>query len=250
MVTMPDSTNMHKDVVEPTQPNIFHIHIDAQQMPEDLSRLARQQLGFCDTNFSGHPEGYIHFEPKQHLTLKVRTREEFDTAWSKLEDMASRPDFVGYLEGEYIPVDDFIPYKPFVDLPVPFRIQRRRLTGAEQEQFRQTEFHLVYKKDESDPRLTEKLLQAGLYGAFIPKKDGEFVVLTMQGYLKDVGPLVKALKKYIEEAGGAYRCTLKEERAIKHRLFGIGTADLPEIADRIEYFPSSPSAQLLQTPRR
>jgi hypothetical protein len=220
---------------EPTQPNIFHIHIDAQRMPETLSRDVRDQLGFSDTNFSGHPPGFAHFEPTQHLTLKVNTRDEFFSIWSKLEAMISREDFVGYLEGEYIPVDDFIPYKDFVDVPVPFLIHRRRLSGADRETFRQSELHLVYKKEGSDPRLTERLLQAGLYGAYIPKKDGDFVVLTMQGYLKDIGRLAEVLKQYVEEAGGALRCTLKEERAIKHKLFGIGSTDLPEIADHVEY---------------
>ena len=223
---------------ESTQPNIFHIHIDAQSMPAELSRFAREELAFADTNFSGHPPGYVHFEPKQHLTLKVQTRREFDRVWTALEEKVSQSDFVGYLEGEYIPRDDFIPYKPHSDLPVPFQVLRRRLTGGQEEEFRQGEFHLVYKKDESDPRLTEKLLAAGLYGAFMPKADGEFVVLTMQGYVRDVGPLTEALKTYIQEAGGAYRCTLKEERAIKYTLFGVDNNDLPEIADRIEYSPN------------
>lgn len=220
---------------ESTQPNIFHIHIDAQSMPMELSRFAKEELAFADTNFSGHPPGYVHFEPKQHLTLKVKTRREFDAVWSALEKKVSQTDFVGYLEGEYIPRDDFIPYKPHSDLPVPFRVIRRRLTGGQEEEFRQGEFHLVYKKDESDPRLTEKLLAAGLYGAFMPKADGEFVVLTMQGYVRDMGPLTEAVKAYIQHAGGAFRCTLKEERAIKYTLFGVDNNDLPEIADRIEY---------------
>src|SRR5262245_27809725 len=138
---------MATQAAEPTQPNIFHIHIDAQQMPPDLSRDVRDQLGFSDTNFSGHPPGFVHFEPTQHLTLKVKTRDEFTATWSKLEAMVARPDFVGYLEGEYIPVDDYILYKAFVDLPVPFAIRRRRLSGAEHEQFRQSEIHLVYKRE-------------------------------------------------------------------------------------------------------
>lgn len=221
---------------EPTQPEIFHLHIDAQRMPPELSRFARQELGFYDSNFSGHPEGYDHFEPQQHLTLKVKTRPEFDAAWERLESAARGTDFVGYLEGEFIPLDDFIPYRPFdAELPVPFQVQRRRLSGGAHEHFRQTEFHLTYKRDESDPRLTEKLLQAGLYGAYIPKRDGEFVVLTMQGHVKTIHPLLASVKGYLEQAGGAFRCTVKEERAIKHQLFGVTAAELPEIADEVNY---------------
>ncbi len=226
-------------VLEATQPNIFHIHIDAVSISPELSLRVREDLGFYDSNFNGHPPGYVHFEPKQHLTLKVANREEFDSIWSRLEELASHEPFVGYLEGEFIPVDDFIPYKPHCDMQVPFRIARRRLSGSEHEQFRQGEFHLTYKKEESDAKLTEKLLEAGLYGAYMPKRDGEFVVLTMQGYIKTINVLAKAVRQYVEEAGGAYRCTLKEERAIRHKLFGVEANDLPEIADSVAYIEAN-----------
>lgn len=220
---------------EPTQPRIFHIHIDAQQMPQELHRFATHTLGFTDTNFSGHPDGFVHFEPKQHLTLKISSRKEFEAAWRQIEKAADRPDFVGYLEGEYITTDEFIASRPYRDLEVPFQVARRRLSGGDAERFRQTEFHLVYRRDRSDPRLGEKLLRAGLYGAFIPKQDAEYLVLTMQGYLRDIDPLLQKLGNFIEATGGSSGCTLKEERAIRHKLIGIQAASLPEIAGRIDY---------------
>ncbi|RYU89461.1 hypothetical protein EWM62_14160 [Mucilaginibacter terrigena] len=222
--------------MELTQPNIFHIHIDAKKMPQLFDEFAIKELGFYDTDFNGHPEGYQHFEPIRHLTLKVKTKEDFSEIWDKLELKTNEhPDFVGYLEGEFIPKDEYIPYKEFTDHPVPFKIERRVLSGSEKEAFRQTEFHLTMEKSQSSPVLMKRLLDSGLYGAYIPKKDGEFLVLTMQGFIKDIVPLYEILKSYILKTGGAYRCTIKEERAIKFKMYGIASVDLPEIAGNIQY---------------
>src|SRR5688500_1733682 len=97
-------------IKENTQPGIFHIHIDAQNMPAVLDEFSIK-LGFENSDFNGHPKGYPHFEPKRHLTLKVRTKEEFNIIWKKLECKVNEcSDFKGYLEGEFVPSDEFIPY--------------------------------------------------------------------------------------------------------------------------------------------
>ncbi len=223
--------------MEPTQPGIFHIHIDARSMPVSLDEFALKEAGFIDTDFSGHPDGYQHFEPKRHLTLKLKTKDAFNKVWEQLEQKANESsDFVGYLEGEFIPKDEYIPHKEFENIPVPFKVERRTLTGSEKEQFRQTEFHLTMEKTKSNPELMKRLLDSGLYGAYIPKRDGEFLVLTMQGFIKDIEPLYEQLKKYLLKAGGAYRCTLKEERAIRFKMYGVTSPDLPEIANIITYY--------------
>jgi hypothetical protein len=222
--------------MEETQPGIFHIHIDARELPKELHSFAINELCFTDTDFSGHPEGYQHFEPNNHLTLKLGTKDEFQNTWTKLEKKAnSINDFVGYLEGEYITIDELLPEKEYSDLPVPFSVTRRQLKGGEAESFRQTELHLTMEKSRSNFSLQKKLLDSGLYGAYVPKKDGEFLVLTMQGYLKDISKLIDVLREYLIQSGGFYRCTLKEERAIKYKLYGIAPENLPEIADRIMY---------------
>src|SRR6185295_11898839 len=98
---------------------------------------------------------------------------------------------------------------------------RRTLTGSEKEKFRQTEFHLTMEKTKSNAILMKRLLDSGLYGAYIPKRDGEFLVLTIQGFIKDIVPLIESLKNFLLESGGAYRCTIKEERAVAHHLYNI-----------------------------
>lgn len=223
-------------MIEPTQPGIFHIHIDASYMPPDLSKIVKGELGFYDHHFIGHPDGYEHFEPNAHLTRKILTGKEFKQVWEELEGLVEGTDFGGYLEGEYIPTDDTIPESLYNDSVVfPFRVERRRLRGAPEEQFRETEIHLVMDKDKSDERVVRKILDAGLYGAFLPKKDYTAVVLTMQGFCRDIEPLIQSLTEYLHKAGGVVRGTIKEERAIRYKLIGVNPQELPEIADRVIY---------------
>lgn len=219
--------------IEATQPRIFHIHIDAQYMSKEFYEQVTQELKFYDSDFGGHPEGYSHFEPQRHLTLKVFNKEDFEAKWKRLVDLADLADFKGYLEGEYIPFDDFIPYKEYKDIPIPFSIKRRKLSGKEG--FRQTEIHLTFDKDKSNPDLIKKLLDAGLFGAYIPKKHGTFLVLTAQGRVREISKLWPVLKSYIEKSGGTFRCTLKEERAIKYKVYGVTSVDMPEVIESVSY---------------
>jgi hypothetical protein len=223
--------------MEKTQPKIFHIHVDAQNMPKALDEWAIKELNFVPTDYDGHPEGYDHFEPIRHLTLKAPTKEIFRSAWDMLEaKLDEHPDFVGYIEGEYLPIDEYIPFKAYTDIPIPFQITRRKLVPENSEDFRQTEVHITMEKTQSHPDLMKKLLDSGLYGAFIPKADGEFLVLTIQGFIKDIVPLIDSIRNFLTDSGGACRCTIKEERAIAHKLCNIDSAELPEIAESIKYF--------------
>jgi hypothetical protein len=89
--------------MEKTQPKIFHIHIDAKVMPKELDEWAIKDLNFVPTDYDGHPEGYDHFEPIRHLTLKAESKEIFHDAWDKLAiKMKEYPDFIGYIEGEFL----------------------------------------------------------------------------------------------------------------------------------------------------
>lgn len=137
---------------------------------------------------------------------------------------------------EYIPHDEVLPERDYDhSVPFPFRVERRRLRGTPEEQFRESEVHVVLDKDASNRHLIENMLRAGLYGAYLPKQGYTALVLTMQGFRRDIQPLYKALMQYLHEAGGIVRGTIKEEIAIRHQLIGITSQELPEIADRVVY---------------
>ena len=222
--------------MEQTQSKIFHIHVDGiKDIPVDLENYVVNELGFISRPFDGHPEDADHFEPSCELTLKTYNKQDFQKAFEKLEiALKEFPDFVGYVEGEYIPSDDFIPYSEYKDIPVPFFVAKRKITSIEK--FRQTEVHITMDKNTSHPDLIKKLLDAGFYGGYIPKPNADYVVFTVQGYIKDIEPLIKSVKAFIEESGGADKCTIKEERAIAHILCNMTANELPEIAESVHYF--------------
>jgi hypothetical protein len=222
---------------------IFHIHVDATELPGELHTEFRA-LGLVDTDFCGHPQGYQHFEPNTHMTLKLPDYEAYQQAWTKLVEVATARDgFKGYLEGEHVR-----PERTFREVPcllkgasvepsrfaVPFRIKRRRLRSTET--FRASELHLTLDKDASDQRLIRSLLDAGLYGAYAQKADHKALVLTAQSMSRsEIRELLRAVDAYVNFIGGAVRASLKEEVAIDHVLIGVSPEDLPEVIDEVAY---------------
>jgi len=229
-------------VARHVEPGIFHIHVDAVQLPPDMEAYCFGKLGMTSTDFSGHPEGFPHFEPQKHLTLKIRDGIRFRRTWSELEEFAKGTDFVGYLEGEFIINDEAFPVSAPNAVPVPFQIRRRRLKGPPEEPFREGELHLTLNADESDPQLIHRLLNSGLYGAFLPKPGGwTDLVLTAQGTREATEQLMTLLRRYVTQAGGAVGCTLKNERIVRYALFGVIPDELPEVIDSVVSLEAQPS---------
>lgn len=217
-----------------TQPGIFHIHVDATEIDPELSRWFIEQ-GVLDTPFTGHPEGYEHFEPNQHMTLKITDGQMFKEIWDRLVSNVKSYHgiFRGYLEGEWIPTDDALPETPYVDVPVPFSLTRRRLSAEAGEDFRDKEIHLTFDKNRSHPEMIQKLLSMGLYGAYVEKSDHVALVLTAQGDRKVIDPMVVMLRNFLTESGGLVSGTFKDEFAIRYYRKGIGVADFPEVVDQV-----------------
>jgi hypothetical protein len=223
---------------EKTQPGIYHIHLDTKTQSTKLHDCFQRELGFFPHHFSGHPEGRIHFEPTSHSSKKILSKDEFRKLWEKAVRLVGKDtSAVGYLEGEYIPKDIFIPYRPITTFFTPsFSIKRRTLYSSQGEKFRETELHLVLDFDKSDQRVITGLLDAGLYGALRPKQGYRVIVLTIQGHACFIRPLIEKIQHYLSAVGGVVHCTLKEEVALKHHLFGGMTPEeLPEIIETITY---------------
>lgn len=223
---------------ELVNPKIYHIHIDTQSENESTTLFhdwVRNTLGFFAHDFTGHPDGYAHFEPTMHSSIKIKTREEFNNCWKQLEEKFSQnPDIKGYLEGEFIPTDFVIPYKKLELFKEPcFKIERRTLLESRNETFRQTEFHLCLDNNNSDSRVVKALLDAGLYGALLKKPEYEMIVLTMQGDFRMINILKSEVRNYLKNVGGVVRATMKEEVALKNFRMNMTVAELPEIAHKI-----------------
>jgi hypothetical protein len=209
----------------------FHIHVDAQTLSEEFESYLTDGLGFWRSDFSGHPEGVEHFEPPHHLTKKVSSGAQFRADFDRLVAYAEehRP-MKGYLEGEFIALDEDLEERPFdASVAPPFRLETASLPDG---RFRESEIHVVLDRDRSDPRLIESLMRMGLFTAYMTKPYGTAQVFTAQGSKARVQEILPALTRYLRRAGGAVNCSVKEERVAAWWLSGAGLR-LPPIIDKV-----------------
>ncbi|MCB9808877.1 hypothetical protein H6776_00570 [Candidatus Nomurabacteria bacterium] len=220
---------------EKVSPHTFHIHSDSHTAtPQDFIKHWKDLGGFEANFLHEHDPNRVHFEPFEHATIKTSEKKIFAELWESVCKKAGTTGFKGYLEGEYIPMDELLNFKPFLSLPKPFLVKRRKLTL--EEGFRESELHLTFHDEISDSRAIDMLYEMGMYGTLSPKHDGVYRVLTIQGSRKQIREVIPPLKKYVLESGGLWRATLKIEDIIRYQIFNAEPKDLPEVVDTIEYF--------------
>jgi Asp-tRNA(Asn)/Glu-tRNA(Gln) amidotransferase C subunit len=193
----------------------FHVHIDAQQMASEFEAFVIDSLGFYNTDFSGHPEGALHFETPKHLTYKTKDAKAFKETFDRIEDhLKQNPNLLtGYVEGEYIPLDIEIAETPFnQDVPVPCKWDLQRLPAGV---FREDEVHVTLDRDRSHPELIQSLRKMGFFSAYMNKSYGTAEILTVQGSRTKIQQLLSMILPYLKNAGGAVHCSVKEERVIR-----------------------------------
>jgi len=73
----------------------------------------------------------------------------------------------------------------------------------------------------------------GFFSGFIKKPSGVFQIVTAQGSRIKVERIVPALRDYLTRAGGAVRCSIKEERVAQWWMSEPGLR-LPPVIDRVQ----------------
>jgi hypothetical protein len=189
----------------------YHIHIDANYLSSQAEVLLLDKFGFTDTAFSGHAKGALHFETPKHFTFKTKSNLEFNCKFESIHQyfLDNPESVVGYLEGEYVPLDTEILPKPFDrTVPVPFKLA---LTNLESGSFREDEIHITLDRDKSEPQLLENLRTMGFFSAYMDKPHSNVEIFTAQGSKKNVRVILKHVKEYLHKAGGGIGGTIKEE---------------------------------------
>jgi hypothetical protein len=189
----------------------FHIHIDALALSDDFEKYLTKELGFWRSDFSGHPDGAKAYEPPNHLTQKVTTSKEFRVLFDEVVSYAKTQNAMkGYIEGEFIALDKNIRECSFdASVQPPFRVQTTFLLPGT---FRESEIHITLSRDRSDPHLLRSLMEIGLFAAYLPKSYGTAEIFTVQGSKEQIRNILPPLMEYLERAGGAVECSIKEER--------------------------------------
>jgi hypothetical protein len=187
----------------------FHIHIDAKQLSDGLERTLLR-LGFEHRPFLREADE-TSYAPDHHLTLKTEDPVRFRHAFDRIRHEAESSDGMdGYIEGEYVPFDESLPNRNFnPSVAVPFRVDLVPLPPGN---FRQSEIHVTFDRDRSDPRLKEVLRAMGFVPASAPKPYGMDKIYTVQGSRAEISLLLPVLRAFLIRVGGGVACSIKEER--------------------------------------
>jgi hypothetical protein len=192
----------------------FHIHIDASFLEQSFEDFLRSSLQFSLKNFAGvHPDSQRH-APDHHLTYKTQISKDFQETFAEIESyLDNHPDcLTGYVEGEYIPGEISISHSKFdPEVAPPFQLERGSLPAGE---FREDEIHITLDRDRSDPRLLLVLRQMGFFSVYMEKSYGTAEIFTTQGSYKNIQSILPLLIDYLNHAGGAANCVVKEERIV------------------------------------
>ena len=154
----------------------------------------------------------------------------------KFDEVASRADATsgikGYLEGEYIPIDEDVADRPYRQgVKIPFRVASQPIAPG---LFRETEIHITLERDRSDPRLLASLNEMGFFSAYMKKPYGVAQIFTVQGSRSQIDKLLPLLLSFLETCGGTVHCSVKEERVARWWLSEPSVV-LPPVIDEIEW---------------
>ncbi len=216
---------------------MFHIHVDATKMNSEFERDLVERLNFYKVNYSidrkevdlaeGEPEH------EYHLTLKLDSSRVFKDTCNDIFGIivAKKTIDSGYVECEFVALDDRPSHSPYKEVDVPFKLSMRSpRAGA----FRESELHVTLSRDESDPRLIKHIHHdIGMLSGFIPKDWGVAQIFTAQGTQSQINQIRDPLVNYIHSAGGAARCSIKEERTVRYWMSHADGIGLPYVIDQI-----------------
>jgi hypothetical protein len=194
----------------------FHIHLDAQWIAKDFQGFLLGDEGFSLKNFSGFPDNTMRHAPEVHLTRKMNSAHEFHRIFDAIQTYLENhsDSMVGYVEGEYIPGEIFIPNCEFnPEFPAPFVLELNELPSGT---FREDEIHITLDRDKSDPRLLLALRQMGFFSVYMDKDWGVAEIFTTQGSFNHISKgVIPSIIDYLSKAGGAANCAVKEERIVR-----------------------------------
>jgi len=111
----------------------YHVHVDAEQLDAAFEAYLTGPMAFWRSDFSHEIEQHEGYEPAHHLTRKPSTSVEFRRVFADVVDYVTRhPSAMrGYIEGEFIAIDDDFETGPFdPTVPMPFALTMTSLLGA------------------------------------------------------------------------------------------------------------------------
>jgi hypothetical protein len=215
----------------------FHIHVDAVEMDSKFEATLKTDFGFYRVEYSIDEHSVDlgdECPPHEcHWTLKTSDTRHFKAIVKKLFAIleTAKPIRRGYVECEHIAFAQKFDLPRYKEAAIPFRLKMRApRPGA----FRESEIHVTLSRDESDPRLIDALQnRIGMLSGFIPKEWGVAQIFTAQGTRAQINQIRDPLYQFLLRAGGAVRCSMKEERTVHYWMSHKAGIGLPHVIAEI-----------------
>lgn len=203
----PDA-NFENISVSLTQPALFHIHVDMDQMSDKLEEFMSAK-GYFTSDFLSHKGQQAN--PKFIRTIKFNDTKSYKAELKEVtEACKGDQSFVGFVEGEVIVTRRTIKEKNYdSSIPIPFQIKAYRVPGG---RTKTADMHVGLCPLKSNPELMAQLLTMGFSLVLAPKSSGVLAIFSLQGDAKTIEKLFEHTFHYIEKAGGVSNCTMKDER--------------------------------------
>lgn len=229
--TCKPNANFEKFSAVLTQPAKFHVHIDVDQMSDELEAFMSAK-GYFTSDFLSHKGQQS--SPKLIRTLKFNDTKQYKAELKEITEACKADQrFVGFVEGEVIVSRRSIKEKNYIpSVPIPFQIKAYREPGG---QSKTADMHIGLCPLKSNPELMAQLLTMGFSLVLAPKPGGTLAIFSLQGDAKVIGKLFEQTYQYIEKAGGVSNCTMKDERISWLWVSGESAPATRMIAD-VQYY--------------
>jgi hypothetical protein len=212
---------------------LYHLHIDAAQMPESLLAWAMSEGGFHADDFphSFHING--EEMNARHLTKYIYDPNpvEVKAFCQQIKNKAAEAKLLGFVQAEFImdeeewqgDVKDLAPIAP------PFHITMRPLDPMKGESFKKHEIHLELEKKFTSKAVISALLDCG----FHILETENYITFTSSGHPKELTLIRKKIGEFLAPFSDAIRGKLVHEATAFWSMHGMESAHLPTIVESV-----------------
>jgi hypothetical protein len=231
-----DYLNSHSNLNHTLQQG--HIHLDVRKKNTPAVRSKLIEAGLKPHDFTLNEGSTNLHMPEEHLSFFSQQPDILEDFWSTIVSAAHNLGVHGYLEKEWAHEYTFEVDTDFnASIPFPFQLELTSLATNYGPKFREQELHFVYNENDSDPRLTDTLHNAGFYSVILDKDSGKRLrVMTAQGTKSQMNIIIPNLVDYLSAVGGFSDGEFILETVTGYEYLGGITAEqLPDVIAKINH---------------
>lgn len=213
---------------------LYHLHLDAAQLPASLLDRMIEEGGFHLDDFPHQLTVEGKNYPARHITKYLYSpisAQEVKAECLKVQSWIKDTTFKGLIQCEYVMEETKWTRTEEGKGPLlpPLSIKTRSLSASPGDRFKKHELHLELDKSKSSSRVIEALKGCG----FHVLESETTITFTTCGYSRELLTIRRTLKAFMNKYGPEIEGKLIYEATAFWSLHGIEPDTLPQIADRV-----------------